>query len=193
MPLRSLRPGRSERDLKRRSTLDPAGFFKRADKDARFDRSADNLDPGRIAASEDGYRPTSTDIARPSTGHDDDDDDDSPPSPPVQEHTPNTKRFSLMRFRHASDPQLSAKAKEHAARDDDAPPVPRVPGNPARTYMDASHMAEGWSTDVELRSARNHHHCTHRSRPRRRGQDSPQTEQDATVRPAPALVRSVHV
>jgi hypothetical protein len=132
MPLRSLRPGKSERDLKRRSTLDPAGFFKRADKDARFDKSAEHLDPGRIAASEDGYRPTSTDIARPSTGHD---DDDSLPSPPVQQHTPNTKRFSLMRFRHASDPQLSAKAKEHAARDDHIPPVPPVPGNPARTYM----------------------------------------------------------
>ncbi|KAG9189731.1 hypothetical protein G6011_06599 [Alternaria panax] len=122
MPLRSLRPGRSERDLKRRSTLDPAGFFKRADKDARFDPSPDHLDSSRIAASEDGCRPTSTDIARPSTGHD---DDESPPSPP------NTKRFSLMRFRHASDPQLSAKAKEHAARDDDVPPVPRVPANPA--------------------------------------------------------------
>ncbi|KAI4713113.1 hypothetical protein J4E89_002091 [Alternaria sp. Ai002NY15] len=130
MPLRSLRPGRSERDLKRRSTLDPAGFFhRRADKDTRFDRSQENLDTTRIAASEDGFRPTSTDTARPSTGHDD--DDDSPPSPPVQEHTPNTKRFSLMRFRHASDPQLSAKAKEHAARDDDAPPVPRMPGTPA--------------------------------------------------------------
>ncbi|KAI4651341.1 uncharacterized protein J4E78_008032 [Alternaria triticimaculans] len=130
MPLRSLRPGRSERDLKRRSTLDPAGFFhRRADKDTRFDRSQENLDTSRIAASEDGFRPTSTDTARPSTGHDD--DDDSPPSPPVQEHTPNTKRFSLMRFRHASDPQLSAKAKEHAARDDDAPPVPRMPGTPA--------------------------------------------------------------
>jgi hypothetical protein len=134
MPLRSLRPGRSERDLKRRSTLDPAGFFRRADKDTRFDKSHENLAPGRIAASEDGFRPTSTDTARPSTGHDDVDDDDSPPSPPVQEHTPNTKRFSLMRFRHASDPQLSSKAKEHAARDDDAPPVPRVPANPARTY-----------------------------------------------------------
>jgi hypothetical protein len=124
MPLRSLRPGRSERDLKRRSTLDPAGFFRRADKDTRFDKSHENLAPGRIAASEDGFRPTSTDTARPSTGHDDVDDDD----------TPNTKRFSLMRFRHASDPQLSSKAKEHAARDDDAPPVPRVPANPARTY-----------------------------------------------------------
>lgn len=132
MPLRSLRPNRSERDLKRRSTLDPAGLFKRGDRDARFNKSSENLDPSRIAASEDGRRPTSTDIARPSTSHD---DDDSPPSPPVQEPTPNTKRFSLMRFRHASDSQLSTKAKEQAARDEEAPPVPVVPANPARTYM----------------------------------------------------------
>ncbi|KAH7359636.1 hypothetical protein BKA66DRAFT_472490 [Pyrenochaeta sp. MPI-SDFR-AT-0127] len=34
-----------------------------------------------------------------------------------------------MRFRHASDSQLSVKAKEHAARDE-APPVPAVPANP---------------------------------------------------------------
>ena len=133
MPLRSLRPGRSERDLKRRSTLDPAGFFKRADKDARFIQSSDNLEPARIAASEDGFRPASSEVARPSTGH-----DGPPPSPPVQQHTPNTRRFSLMRFRHASDSQLSTKAKEQAAADDDAPPVPAVPAvpaHPARTYM----------------------------------------------------------
>ena len=131
MPLRSLRPNRSERDLKRRSTLDPAGFFKsRVDKDPLFEKSKENPDPSRIAVSEDGRRPTSTDIARPSTSH-----DDSSPSPPVQEHTPNTKRFSLMRFRHASDSQLSTKAKEQAARDEEAPPVPAVPANPARTYM----------------------------------------------------------
>jgi hypothetical protein len=131
MPLRSLRPNRSERDLKRRSTLDPAGFFKsRVDKHTLYEKSSENPDPSRIAVSEDGRRPTSTDIARPSTSH-----DDSPPSPPVQEHTPNTKRFSLMRFRHASDSQLSTKAKEQAARDEEAPPVPVVPANPARTYM----------------------------------------------------------
>jgi len=139
MPLRSLRPNRSERDLKRRSTLDPAGLFKRADKDARFFQSSDNLGPTRIAASEDGFRPPSSDVARPSTGH----HGHPPPSPPVQQHTPNTRRFSLMRFRHASDSQLSTKAKEQAAADaddadDDTPPVPAVPAvpaQPARMYM----------------------------------------------------------
>jgi hypothetical protein len=119
MPLRSLRPNRSERDLKRRSTLDPANFnfFKRDGKDTRFENK---LDSSRIATSEDGRRPPSNELTRPSTSHED--------SPPVQEHTPNTKRFSLMRFRHASDSQLSTTAKEQA------PPVPAVP-NPARTYM----------------------------------------------------------
>jgi hypothetical protein len=126
MPIRALRPGRSERDLKRRSTLDPAGFFKRTDKDTRFNKSTENLDPHRLAVSEDGRRPTSTDVARPSTSY-----DDSPPSPPVQESPPNTRRFSLMRFRHASDSQLSTKAKEHAARDH-APPVPAMPGHSDR-------------------------------------------------------------
>ncbi|KAE8863780.1 hypothetical protein PTNB73_06987 [Pyrenophora teres f. teres] len=115
MPLRSLRPNRSERDLKRRSTLDPAGLFKRTDKDTRFIQSTDNLGAARIAASEDGFRPTSSDVARPSTGH----HGRPPPSPPLQQRTPNTRRFSLMRFRHASDSQLSAKAREHAAAADD--------------------------------------------------------------------------
>lgn len=132
MPLRSIRPNRSDRDLKRRSTLDPASLFKRADRDSRFNKSTENLDPARIAASEDGYRPTSSDMAQSSTAcH-----DDPPPSPPVQEHTPNTRRFSLMRFRHASDSQLSARAKEHAQQHDhdNAPPVPAVPATPASTY-----------------------------------------------------------
>jgi hypothetical protein len=133
MPLRSIRPNRSERDLKRRSTLDPAGLFKRPDKETRHHKSTENLNPARVAASEDGHRPTSTDMARPSTSHDDDGHGHAPPSPPVQEHTPNTKRFSLMRFRHASDSQLSAKAKEHSTREA-APPVPAVPAHPARTY-----------------------------------------------------------
>jgi hypothetical protein len=129
MPLRALRPNRSDRDLKRRSTLDPAGFFKRGDKDTRFNKSSENLGVDRIAVSEDGGRPTSTDTARPSLNVDH--DDHEPPSPPVQEATPNTRRFSLMRFRHASDSQLSVKAKEHAARSE-APPVPAVPANPER-------------------------------------------------------------
>lgn len=135
MPLRALRPGRSERDLKRRSTLDPGNFFKRGDRD----RSSENLNGGRIAVSEDGGRPQSSEVARPSTSN-----DDSPPSPPIQESTPNTRRFSLMRFRHASDPQLSAKAKEQAARDT-APPVPAMPNAERRSPNPAYNVSR---TDV---------------------------------------------
>jgi hypothetical protein len=132
MPLRALRPKRSDRELKRRSTLDPAGLFNRGgDRGTRFYKSTENLDADRIAVSEDGGRPTSTDFARPSLNED---HDDEPPSPPVQDATPNTRRFSLLRFRHASDSQLSLKAKEHAAREP-APPVPPVPRMSANSWI----------------------------------------------------------
>ena len=49
-----------------------------------------------------------------------------PPSPPIQTATPATARFSMMRWRHFSDGQLSAKAKLHADADK-TPPVPQVP------------------------------------------------------------------
>ncbi|KAL1606522.1 hypothetical protein SLS60_003927 [Paraconiothyrium brasiliense] len=125
MPLRPLRPNRSEKDLKRRSTLDPAGLFKRGDKQ---NKSAEYLGDARHAASEDGgARPQSSsrvDEPRESWSAN---DENRPPTPPVQEPTPLTRRFSLMRFRHASDSQLSTRAKEQAA--EDAPPVPAVPAN----------------------------------------------------------------
>jgi hypothetical protein len=41
--------------------------------------------------------------------------------PPEESRPPRQNRFSLMKFRHASDSQLSKTAKEHA---DQAPPVP---------------------------------------------------------------------
>jgi hypothetical protein len=46
-----------------------------------------------------------------------------PESPPIQEETSKHHRFSLLRFRTASDSQLAAKAKLHAAAE--RPPVPR--------------------------------------------------------------------
>lgn len=49
-----------------------------------------------------------------------------PPSPPVQHATPATNRFSMLRWRHFSDGQLSAKARLHADSDK-TPPVPQVP------------------------------------------------------------------
>jgi hypothetical protein len=47
-----------------------------------------------------------------------------PESPPVQEETPKHRRFSMLRFRNASDSQLATKAKQHAAAEK-PPPVPR--------------------------------------------------------------------
>lgn len=48
-----------------------------------------------------------------------------PDSPPVQDETPKHRRFSMLRFRNASDSQLSARAKRQAQADESAPPVPR--------------------------------------------------------------------
>ena len=47
---------------------------------------------------------------------------DRPSSPPIQERTPKHQRFSILRFRHASDSQLAKTAKEHAAAV--VPPMP---------------------------------------------------------------------
>ncbi|KAI9804418.1 MAG: hypothetical protein M1825_001317 [Sarcosagium campestre] len=44
---------------------------------------------------------------------------------------PNPKRFTLMKFRHASDSQLSFKAKKQAAQASEAPPVPFMPTAPS--------------------------------------------------------------
>ncbi|KAI5209236.1 hypothetical protein E4T38_02546 [Aureobasidium subglaciale] len=49
-----------------------------------------------------------------------------PPSPPIQTATSSTARFSMLRWRHFSDGQLSAKARLHAEADK-TPPVPQVP------------------------------------------------------------------
>ncbi|KAI3400170.1 hypothetical protein diail_4055 [Diaporthe ilicicola] len=50
-----------------------------------------------------------------------------PDSPPIQDETPKHRRFSMLRFRNASDSQLSARAKKQVHVDESAPPVPRPP------------------------------------------------------------------
>lgn len=47
---------------------------------------------------------------------------DRPNSPLIQEEHPKHRRFSMMRFRNASDPQLSSRAKILAAQATEAPP-----------------------------------------------------------------------
>jgi hypothetical protein len=49
-------------------------------------------------------------------------------SPIIHDESQKHRRFSMLRFRHASDPQLSARAKLHAANNTtqpEAPPLPR--------------------------------------------------------------------
>ncbi|GKT48836.1 protein transport protein SEC73 [Colletotrichum spaethianum] len=53
-----------------------------------------------------------------------DDPDARPDTPPIQEETPKHRRFSILRFRNASDSQLSLRAKQQAEK---PPPVPRPP------------------------------------------------------------------
>ena len=130
MPLRPLRPGRSDKDLKRRSTLDPAGLFTRGSK---TNKSAEHLTDVRHAVSEDGgARPLSGDEPRESLSPAD--NNHHRPRTPVQEHSPMTRRFSMMRFRHASDSQLSTRAKEQQQQDD-TPPVPQVPANATSSML----------------------------------------------------------
>ncbi|OLN97513.1 Protein transport protein sec73 [Colletotrichum chlorophyti] len=78
-------------------------------------------------------RPPSSSLAVPSQFDDDldvsaqqnsDDPDARPDSPPIQEETPKHRRFSILRFRNASDSQLSLRAKQQAEK---PPPVPRPP------------------------------------------------------------------
>ncbi|KAI0016741.1 hypothetical protein F4780DRAFT_665518 [Xylariomycetidae sp. FL0641] len=49
---------------------------------------------------------------------------DRPESPPIQEETPKHRRFSMLRFRNASDSQLSARMKAQAEK---PPPMPQPP------------------------------------------------------------------
>ncbi|KAK7419985.1 hypothetical protein QQX98_002991 [Neonectria punicea] len=47
-----------------------------------------------------------------------------PDSPPIQEETSKHRRFSVLRFRNASDSQLSLRAKQQSEK---PPPIPRPP------------------------------------------------------------------
>ena len=49
---------------------------------------------------------------------------DRPPSSPIMEKTQKHRRFSMLRFRNASDSQLSARAKRQAQAEK-PPPVPK--------------------------------------------------------------------
>ncbi|KAI9706789.1 MAG: hypothetical protein M1820_004760 [Bogoriella megaspora] len=118
MPLMGLRSNRSEKDLHRRSTFDPSNFFRRSEQVSRSQTPADYPPPNY---GEPNYEEVHT---APASSHGQ--FPQPPPSPPIQPSTPQTRRFSRLKSRHASDSQLSTRAKEQAAATD-VPPVPSVP------------------------------------------------------------------
>ena len=110
----------------RRTNLSPYALH-----DDDHDRSRHASSPGLSAPQhEASKRAASVDVARPEAGGRRRRMSafmaPTPPSPPddSRAHTP---RFTLLRFRNASEPQLSAKAREQAAQS--VPPVPAVPAS----------------------------------------------------------------
>jgi hypothetical protein len=71
-------------------------------------------------------------------------------SPPVQEESSKHRRFSMLKFRHASDSQLSTRARQQA----DASPVPPLP---KRRFILLFCGAKADSLD---HSTRDYYHCT---------------------------------
>jgi len=65
-------------------------------------------------------------------------------SPPIQEENPKHHRFSMLKFRHASDSQLSTRARLQAQT---APPIPE-----RKCYLTTptSHLADGYGLAPEI-------------------------------------------
>ncbi|OBT93870.1 hypothetical protein VE01_08490 [Pseudogymnoascus verrucosus] len=116
----------SETDLNRRHSLlfpSPTGAA-----DTRAGRLSEQL-PRRDAGASDSLEltPQSSAPAIAFSSTEKTVPEDRPVSPPVQDATPKqSRRFSMMKFRHASDSQLSTRARQQAEADA-APPMPRPP------------------------------------------------------------------
>lgn len=67
-------------------------------------------------------------------------------SPPIQDETPKHRRFSMLKFRHASDSQLSMRARLQAQKA--APPIPH---RKSRSYP--SNNLEAYKINQPLKSS----------------------------------------
>lgn len=86
-----------------------------------------------------------------------------PETPTERRQSLRRNRFSMLRFRHASDPQLSSS---YAQADPDAPPVPPLP--PRKFYLPVALPGfpplRGVTPLLTVFSSPNdHHHCTDKS------------------------------
>ncbi|KAI0872032.1 hypothetical protein GGS24DRAFT_469097 [Hypoxylon argillaceum] len=113
----------SESDMRRYTTfLDPKPP---ADTCLNPDSASHRLQNGAISHDSDSSRLSTdpnADGARLSQ-----DSYDRPESPPIQDETPRHRRFSMLRFRNASDSQLSTRWRQQQQATETPPPMPEPP------------------------------------------------------------------
>ena len=123
MPWSRLRVSRpSDTALRRHSTLDPAHIHNAGSQEMRnsHDGAMDSLN--RVRSASPSPLRNSIDPAGAATDASFGERPPRPPSPPLP--NPRQQRFSILRFRHASDSQLSRTAKEQAQAAISPPPMP---------------------------------------------------------------------
>ena len=76
-----------------------------------------------------------------------------PRTPAQLEAQPKRQRFSMLQYRHKSDPQISKTAKEHAAA--------ATPPMPAGKTLNGKLFTKGTFNANEWDSAIHHYYCTH--------------------------------
>lgn len=152
MPFLRRRVNASETDMRRHTTvIDPEQIPKNP-QTAKFltpeptttnPRNGNNVgdtvgfDKEQWAVGEDGKSSIETPQPRGSQ-----DPFDRPESPPIQEETPKHRRFSMLRFRNASDSQLSTRLKQQQQQhlNENPPPMPERKYFISRTYFIPSEM-----------------------------------------------------
>lgn len=123
----SLRARRSNNNLRRNSTVEPTSDIRPSQQISRNGASVELLSPYSrpstpvISRRNDSSRPPSSQAGRLSAS------DELPDHDGPQISTAKQKRFSMLRFRNASEPHLFSRAKQQAGvTDASAPPVPNL-------------------------------------------------------------------
>ncbi|RYC57174.1 hypothetical protein CHU98_g9042 [Xylaria longipes] len=170
----------SESDMRRHTTL----FDPKPTPDAFLSPQPASHRPENGTTSQDSDSGTlSTDPASGLTGNPNPDPDadaarlsqssyDRPESPPIQDETPRHRRFSMLRFRNASDSQLSTRWRQQQQAAEKPPPMPEPPA----IITTAPTMASlGSATSSRKSGVRNPLRM-------RRSMDVPREQQDHTAR-----------
>ncbi|KAH8425494.1 Arf family guanine nucleotide exchange factor SYT1 [Aspergillus melleus] len=151
MHWKGLRIGTSDGIDKRRSLLEPQSQSRHSEQLPRPTLSTSNLAPRRSESA-----PRSPSLVGPDEGHETDNDGSQlaatrshnlpAPTPrvrtglaPGDNSSWRRNRFSFMRLRHASDPQLS---QTYAKGEEDVPPVPSLPPPTIITTAPTSHEVD---------------------------------------------------